>query len=69
VLFCGSEHGAICMRERLLWRVVMDSKYGNLWGGWYSNEVHGSYEVGLWKNIMKGLGEFASHNSGRWLKD
>jgi len=47
----------------------MDSKYGNLWGGWYSNEVHGSYEVELWKNIMKGLGEFASHNSGRWLKD
>jgi hypothetical protein len=39
----------------------VDSKYGNLWGGWGSNEVHGSYGVGLWKNIRRGWVEFSSH--------
>jgi hypothetical protein len=44
-----------------LWRVVVDSKYGSAWGGWCSNEVHGSYGVGLWKNIRRGWGELSSH--------
>jgi hypothetical protein len=36
------------------WRVVMDSKFGNLWGGWCSREPIGAFGVGLWKNIRKG---------------
>jgi len=28
--------------RKFLWRVVVDSKYDSSWGGWYSNEVHGS---------------------------
>jgi hypothetical protein len=44
-----------------LWRVVVDSKYGSSWGGWCSNEVHGSYGVSLWKNIRRGWREFSSH--------
>jgi hypothetical protein len=31
--------------------VVVDSKYGNLCGGWCSNEIHRSYEIRLWKKI------------------
>jgi len=32
------------MHEREdLRRVIVDSKYGSSWGGWCSNEVHGSY--------------------------
>jgi hypothetical protein len=36
------------------WRVVVDSKYGSLWGGWCSFESGGALGVGLWKNIRKG---------------
>jgi hypothetical protein len=36
----------------------VDSKYGSMWGGWFSNEVHGSYVVELWKNIRRGWGSF-----------
>jgi hypothetical protein len=32
-------------------------KYGNLWGGWSSYEVNGSYGAGLWKFIRKGWGK------------
>ncbi len=39
----------------------MDFKYGSSWVGWCSNDVHGSYVVGLWKNVRRGLGEFFSH--------
>jgi hypothetical protein len=27
----------------------VNSKYGSAWGEWGSNEVHGTYGVGLWK--------------------
>jgi hypothetical protein len=40
--------------KEAVWRVVVDLKYGSLWGGWCSNDVHGSYEVGIWKNIRRG---------------
>jgi hypothetical protein len=31
-----------CIHERdTLWRVVVDYKYGNSWGEWYLNKVHG----------------------------
>jgi hypothetical protein len=35
--------------------------YGNLWGRWCFNEVHGSYGVSLWKCIRRGWREFFSH--------
>jgi hypothetical protein len=39
-------------------RVVVDSKYGNMWGGWSSNEVNGSHGVG---NIKRAGGVFKIH--------
>jgi hypothetical protein len=42
------------------WRVVVDSKYGSLWGGWCSLEPRGVFGVGLWKNIRKGWDTFKS---------
>jgi hypothetical protein len=42
------------------WRVVVDSKFGSLWGGWCSLEPVGAFEVGLWKNIRKGRDTFSS---------
>jgi hypothetical protein len=50
-----------------LWRVVVDSKYGSAWGGWCSNEVHGSYGVGLWKNIRRGWRSFLVILDLRWV--
>jgi hypothetical protein len=40
------------------WRVVVDSKYGSLRGGWCSLEPTGSFGVGVWKNIKKGWVSF-----------
>jgi hypothetical protein len=42
------------------WRIVVDSKYGSLWGGWCSLEPAGTFEVRLWKNIRKGWESFSS---------
>jgi hypothetical protein len=39
----------------------VDSKYGSTWGEWCSNEVHGLYGVGIWKNIKRGWEELSSH--------
>jgi hypothetical protein len=33
-------------------------KYGSSWGDWCSNEVHGSYGVGLWKILGGSEGVF-----------
>jgi hypothetical protein len=41
------------------WRVVVDSKFGRLWGGWCSLNPLGAFGVGLWKNIMKGWETFS----------
>lgn len=43
-----------------LWRHVICSKYGSLWGGWTSGTSPGSYGVGLWKNIRKDWAHFSS---------
>jgi hypothetical protein len=53
-LFCGEVLWRYLYERETLWRVVVDVKYGSAWGGWCSNEVHGSYRVGLWKDIKKG---------------
>jgi hypothetical protein len=43
-----SGFGIMFIKEReALWKVVVDSKYDSAWGGWYSNEVHESYGMGL----------------------
>jgi hypothetical protein len=36
------------------WRVMVDAKYGSLWGGWCSLELTSASGVGVWKNIRKG---------------
>jgi hypothetical protein len=41
------------------WRVVVDSKYGSLRGGWCSLEPSGAFGVGVWKNIRKGWISFS----------
>jgi hypothetical protein len=45
----------------VLWRVIVDTKYVSSWGGWCSNEVHGSYGMELRKNIMREWCEFFEH--------
>jgi len=35
--------------KEALWRVVVEFKYESSWGGWCSNEVHGTYRVGIMK--------------------
>jgi hypothetical protein len=35
-------------------RVVVDSKFGSLWGEWCSLEPRGVFGVGLWNYIRKG---------------
>jgi hypothetical protein len=32
-------------------KVVVDLKFGSLWGGWCSLEPGGAFGMGLWKNI------------------
>jgi hypothetical protein len=46
--------------REILWRLVVDAKYGSTWAGWCSLDPHGSHEVGLWKNIRKGWSLFSS---------
>ncbi|KAG6705367.1 hypothetical protein I3842_07G176000 [Carya illinoinensis] len=38
--------------------MVIEKKYGVLWGDWCSREVRGAYGVGLWKHIRRGWGVF-----------
>jgi len=37
----------------------VESKFGNLWGGWCSREPVGAFGMGLWKNIRKGWETFS----------
>jgi hypothetical protein len=46
-------------KEReVLWRSVIEVKYGSLRGGWCSSEVVGSYDVSVWKYIRRGWDNF-----------
>ncbi|KAG7990850.1 hypothetical protein I3843_02G045100 [Carya illinoinensis] len=49
------------MEPEALWKVVVHSKYGNLWGGWCTREGNGSYGVGMWKQIRRGWRMFANN--------
>jgi hypothetical protein len=37
-----------------LWRKVVEVKYGSMAGGWCTNQVMGTYGVGVWKHIRRG---------------
>ena len=44
-----------------LWRQVIETKYGCMWGGWCTRSVNGPYGVGLWKNISQRWPYFSRH--------
>jgi hypothetical protein len=41
------------MEREAYWMKVVETKYGNMWGGWCTGVVRGSYGVSLWKSIQK----------------
>jgi len=43
------------------WRIVMESKYGCLRGGWCSHVTARAFGVGLWKNVRKGWETFSGY--------
>ena len=48
------------MERDALWMMVVDAKYGSMWGSWCSNSVQGPYEFCLWKSIRKGWDGYVS---------
>ena len=48
------------MERDALWMMVVDAKYGSMWGSWCSNSVQGPYESCLWKSIRKGWDGYVS---------
>jgi hypothetical protein len=53
------------MERDAYWRKVVEIKYGSMWGGWCSEEGHGSYGVSVWKSIRKDWGCFVPFISYR----
>jgi hypothetical protein len=48
-------------REReALWRMVIEAKFKSLKGGWCSEEVSGSFGVGVWKHIRREWEKFCN---------
>jgi hypothetical protein len=47
------------MDREALWRLVTETKYNNIRGGWCSKEVTGTFGVGVWKYIRKGWDRFS----------
>ena len=39
------------METNVLWRRVIEAKYGNIWGGWCTKKVTSPYRVSLWRYI------------------
>jgi hypothetical protein len=55
------------------WRVVVEAKYGSMWGGWCTYPHRGASGVSLWKNIRSGWEIFSSHSKlvvgeGNWVR-
>jgi hypothetical protein len=55
------------------WRVVVEAKYGSMWGGWCTYPHSGAMGVSLWKNIRSGWEIFSSHSrlvvgEGNWVQ-
>jgi hypothetical protein len=53
------------MERDAYWRKVVEIKYGSMWGGWCTEEGHGSYGVNVWKSIRKEWGCFVPFISYR----
>ena len=53
------------MERDAYWRKVVEIKYGSMWGGWCTEEGHGSYGVSVWKSIRKDWGCFVPFISYR----
>jgi hypothetical protein len=54
-----------------LWRLVLAAKYESMRGGWSSKEVLGTFGVGVWKHIRRGLDKFSNFvlfEVGVWSK-
>ncbi|KAG6636396.1 hypothetical protein CIPAW_11G108300 [Carya illinoinensis] len=44
------------MEPEALWKLVVESKHGSLWGGWCTREGIRPCGVGIWKHIRRGWG-------------
>jgi hypothetical protein len=53
------------MERDAFWHKVVETKYGNLWGGWCTGTMRGSYGVSLWKAIRKEWDRFVPFISFR----
>ncbi|XP_050281856.1 uncharacterized protein LOC126722748 [Quercus robur] len=47
------------METDVLWRRVIEAKYGNIWGGWCMKKVTNPYGVSLWRYIRSGWLNFS----------
>uniref|UniRef100_A0A7N2M263 Importin N-terminal domain-containing protein n=1 Tax=Quercus lobata TaxID=97700 RepID=A0A7N2M263_QUELO len=47
------------METDVLWRRVIEAKYGNIWGGWCTKKVTSPYGVSLWRYIRSGWLNFS----------
>lgn len=43
------------IRRGVLWNDIIGGKYGEIKGGWCSDEVMGGYCLGIWKAVQRGL--------------
>jgi hypothetical protein len=48
------------MDTEALWRLVIETKYGSIKGGWCSKEVTGTFGVEVWKHIRRGWDKFSN---------
>lgn len=49
-----------------LWRIVVDSKYDSLWGGWCSIELAGTFGWGCGRTLEKARSHFQAFLDSRW---
>lgn len=47
------------MKREALQRLVVEATYKSTMGGWCSNEVMGTFGVGVWKHIRRGWDKFS----------
>ena len=47
------------METDALYMRVIEAKYGNIWGGWYTKKVTSPYGVSLWRYIRSGWLNFS----------
>jgi hypothetical protein len=55
------------------WRVVVEAKYGSMWGGWCTCPHTRASGMSFWKNIWLGWEIFSSHSrlvlgDGAWVR-